>query len=165
MPDNTIIVAVDDELFGEAIAKFITGGKWPAGIHFLVVHVVDPQPLEELLPYAQEIVEATRNHGWHLVHEVGNAIRNGLQTSNVEEKVVEGDPRLKIPEIASAICARSIIMGSHSRKYSINHRIGSVSRAVTAIAPCSVIVVRLPAEQRDLLPQLTLEAPHTHKCA
>lgn len=155
-----MVVAVDDELFGEAIAKFISVGRWPSDIHFLVVHVIDPYPLQELLPYAEEIVQVTWNYGWHLVHEVGNAIRNGLGTSNVEEKVVEGDPRLKIAEIAGVINAHGIIMGSHSKKYSIDRRIGSVSRAVTAIAPCSVIVVRLPPEQRDLLPQLELEAPH-----
>jgi nucleotide-binding universal stress UspA family protein len=64
----------------------------------------------------------------------------GLAT---EAKVLQGDPRTVIEDLARAEAADLIVVGSHGRTGVAKFLLGSVASHVVSHAPCSVMVVKL----------------------
>jgi nucleotide-binding universal stress UspA family protein len=65
--------------------------------------------------------------------------------TSVEAMVVEGTAWEEIIGAAAALTADLIVMGTHGRTGIKHMVIGSVAERVVRQAPCSVLVVRLPA--------------------
>jgi nucleotide-binding universal stress UspA family protein len=79
-----------------------------------------------------------------LVEETAQRLRAaGLNVSTVVE---EGDPKTNIIDHAAHWHADLIVLGSHGRKGIDRFLLGSVSEAVVRHAPCSVEIVRVPAQ-------------------
>ncbi|HQZ97301.1 MAG TPA: universal stress protein, partial [Pyrinomonadaceae bacterium] len=64
----------------------------------------------------------------------------------ISGEVLFGSPGSRIVETAEQIGADLIIIGSHGYRRWERILLGSVSSSVVHHAPCSVLVVRLPAE-------------------
>lgn len=155
-----ILVAVDERVCGEALAEFIGSHVWPAGTDFKVFHVVKPVGTDDFrrflrVPLVDDISDELRSSGEQLVRRVAIALRDALHTSHIEEQVAEGDPRTSIVEFAKEWSADLIIVGSHARQ-PFGSLPGAVSMAVVSGAPCSVLVLRGAAVQKetDAEPQL-----------
>jgi universal stress protein A len=95
------------------------------------------------LPYAyiQQLEEETRQSMQKCLDRV-NA--TGLKG---EGMVVHGIPWHEIVDIARSRRHDLIIMGTHGRTGLQHVLLGSVAEKVARLAPCPVLVVRLPAEQ------------------
>jgi len=142
-----ILVAVDDEVFGEAIADFITQHRWPADTYFKVVHVIEPSLLDQstdiaFMPLLESLAEESRKLARALIRHVALIIRDAFKTTHVEEEVLEGQPKEKILEAAGKWGANLIFVGSHGRRGISLLMLGSVSTAVVSHAACSVMVIR-----------------------
>ncbi len=62
--------------------------------------------------------------------------------SRIEEVVLLGDPAKEIVEFATTMKAELIVAGTHGRSLARELYLGSVSSALTHLAPCSVMIVR-----------------------
>jgi len=142
-----VLVAVEDDYFANEIVDFITGQQWPAGVAFHVLHVIEPPPPIPLPPSYHELSEVYWQIGTNLVRDVTSKLRNALIESTVLDRVVEGDPPEEIVQAATVWGANLIVLGARGRHGSRRFRLGSVSQAVSATAPCTVTIVR-PAEPR-----------------
>lgn len=142
------LIAIEDSIFGEAIADFVVNHDWPKSVEFKVLHVVDfgllTNPSD--IAYAEMLdnfIKDSWSEGDRLVSRVAEKLRSAIPGVQVEEEVVEGPAKEKIIEIAQDWKANIIFVGSHGRKGFDRFLMGSVSTAVVSHAPCSVMVVRL----------------------
>ncbi len=62
--------------------------------------------------------------------------------SRVEEVLLLGDPAKEIVVFATTMRADLVVAGTHGRSLARELYLGSVSSALTHLAPCSVLVVR-----------------------
>ncbi len=145
-----VLIAVEDATFGEALADFVVKHQWPPSTDFKVVHVLEPIGIEHLsdvsyLPFLEDVSREAEKVSAALIRHVGLKIRDAFKTTHVEEEVVKGKAREKLLEIAESWPADLVIVGSHGRSGVNRFLLGSVSDAVVSHAPCSVIVIRIPA--------------------
>jgi nucleotide-binding universal stress UspA family protein len=66
----------------------------------------------------------------------------GELESRIEEAILLGDPAKEIVELATTLRVDLVVVGTHGRSVRTDLYLGSVSSAVTRLAPCSVLVVR-----------------------
>ncbi len=145
-----VLIAVEDDLFGLAQASYVTNTPWPPLTEFKVVHVIEPVSLKQIasgsiLPLFDFVEEELHREAAAMVRRVALRIRDKFKSPYVFEEVVKGRAKEKIVEAAEQWSADLIIIGSHGRRGVDLLMLGSVSNAVSAHAPCSVIVVKLPA--------------------
>jgi nucleotide-binding universal stress UspA family protein len=146
-----ILIAVEDKVFGQALAGFVIDHKWSPETTFKIVHVQEPLCIyrnfdgfskEEFDSYEEE----RKRFGKSLVMSLGTTLRMNFPTAEVEEVVMEGQPKEIILDIATHWHADLIVMGSHGRRGLPRLLLGSISQAVLAHAPCSVAIIRVPAQ-------------------
>ncbi|HEY9785238.1 MAG TPA: universal stress protein [Candidatus Obscuribacterales bacterium] len=157
---NRVLVAIEDETFGQAIVDFVGQLKWPSGAKFKLIHVIEPQPIVDAPPsYWQEALEQSIARGQKLLDGLAAKLRAQISGADVVQEVVEGFAKETILEMAEDWKVDLIIMGSHGRKGFSRFLLGSVSSAVSENAGCSTLIVRLPqakdktrsqAEQKSL---------------
>ena len=150
-----ILLAIDDSKFAQAALQTAITQNRPNETEVLVVHVTEPITLlfapetmaEYNLPTPQltQLRQEHLKHGRELVATAAAKIREaGFQ---VDTAVYEGDARAEILDMAAQWHADLIIVGSHGRKGLDRFLLGSVSEFVARHAPCSVEIVRMPANQ------------------
>lgn len=140
-----VLLAVEDDKFGQIIVDFISDHGFPDGTTFRVLHVQAWIPSErELLacPSLMDYVEHQYEHARELVSSTTGRIKRALPRTSVEEEITEGQPAVRIIATAAAWGASAIIMGSHGRNDLQQFFLGSVSSAVLSHAHCSVIILR-----------------------
>ena len=144
-----ILVGVDDPPHSRAALEWIKRTAWPTGTRLIVMSVsrpavvayslVDAGGVSYLRAAEEEQVRAHEELAARVEREMGQA---GLIT---EAKVVEGDPRDALVHTAEAEGVDLIVVGSHGRTGLQKLLMGSVASHVVTHAPCSVVVVKLPA--------------------
>ncbi len=141
-----ILVAVQDRSIENELVRFLRQQSFAEAVEVLVLHVVEEPPFGY---YADVDIQR------HVLAEAQAAIdclvrdlQAALPTVKIEGSVVEGDPKEEIIKAAYIMPAQLLIMGSHGRGMLGRFFIGSVSLAVHAAAPCSLIILRpsKPAE-------------------
>ncbi len=148
-----MLIAVEDKLFGQALADFVVSYSWKEAPEFRIVNVVEQ--LKYLVPTLTgvsdtrylDVVEERQRLGKSLVLAIGTALRQSFPLAPMEEMIVNGDPKSRILDLAQEWEADLIVMGSHGRRGLERMLLGSVSLAVLSHAPCSVIIVRLPDDK------------------
>jgi nucleotide-binding universal stress UspA family protein len=125
-----ILLAIDFSAASETAVEEVAARPWPAGTSIEVVHALDPSPVLEL-----NLVEELTRRAQELVARVAER----LQAKPV---ILDGDPKLAIPEHAKEIGADLVIVGPHQQSGLARFMLGSVAKAVVRYAPCSVEVVR-----------------------
>lgn len=142
-----VLLAVDDEGFGAAIADFATHHQWPVPTEFRILNVIPPifayTSFAAVPDLMQDLRDESRKAGDELVRKIALRMRDVFHASNVEELVVEGHPADEILSMAKQWKADLILVGSHGRRGISRLVMGSVSMAVVSHAPCSVLVIRL----------------------
>jgi len=141
-----IIVGVDDSPHAHAALEFVRGMKWPAGTRVVVVSAVRPA----IAAYSEVHVPASlqtervmedqiRMHEEQVLRAEGTLRDGGFAT---EGRVVQGDPREVLVEVARTENADLLVVGSHGRTGLAKLLMGSVASHVTTHAPCNVLVVK-----------------------
>lgn len=144
-----VLIAVDDQLFGEALATFVSEHNWPANTEFAVLNCVSPIDLNHspdiaYLPFLESTQEESLLAAKALVRHVALKVRDSLKSTQIEEVILEGNPKEEILSFANSWKADMIVIGSHSRHGLSLFVLGSVSAAVVSHASCTTVVVRLP---------------------
>jgi nucleotide-binding universal stress UspA family protein len=147
-----ILVAVEDNTFGKALAAFISAHNWPEKTHFHVAHIVEPIYWGAyggaVSPDAlTQMIADSERFGKTLTENVAQLIKKKFPDFQVDVSVGEGSPKDEILQIAKEWHADMILMGSHGRKGLSRLLLGSVSMSVSSLSPCTVIIVKLTKEQ------------------
>ena len=144
-----ILIALDDSMHSDQALNFVTRMRWPAGSRVIVLSAL--QPKVATLVSAQESSMASsmasaaplqeqRRRLEELVAEAECTLReSGFST---EGRILVGDPREALVEVARTERADLLVVGSHGRTGLTKLMLGSVSSHVVTHAPCSVLVVK-----------------------
>lgn len=149
-----ILMAVDQPDFARAMRKFVIEHKWPTDTKLVVMSVVKPLKVNNALavlpgPVLDELEEKQYESAKNLVAETAQSIRQSLTDNTIEEVVKKGFPKEEILDFAREQSVDLLVLGSHGRTELGRLFLGSVSTAVMAHAPCSLVIVHLD-EQTDL---------------
>ena len=145
-----ILIGFDASSHSERALSFVTRMRWPAGSRMIVVSVLASMTGALATPYepvsvAPELLEEQRLQLRETVARAELLLRGaGFAT---EGRVVDGEPRETLIEVATKERADLIVVGSHGRTGFSKLMLGSVSSHVVTHAPCSVLVVK-QAESR-----------------
>ena len=141
-----ILIGVDDSAHSTAALEFVKGMTWPRDTEIVVVSAVRPPVAvytEVYVPAAEQIervIEDQRKYHEELVSRAELQLRDrGFRTS---AKVLQGDPREALIDMAKRENADLIVVGSHGRSGLTKLLMGSVASHIVTHAPCNVLVVR-----------------------
>lgn len=150
-----ILVAVDFGLFGKAQTQFLYDYTAPAGSSILVLHVIEPLvavPCDYPFPFvptiSNEILEARHKSAEELVADVCSRLSEKYPPHMISKQVREGPTSDVILSVAEQWKADLILVGSHGKTGLQRFLLGSVSAQVAQHACCSVMIARMPAEQK-----------------
>lgn len=147
-----ILFATDGSDFSEAAANkccMMFGGTPESEIK--VVSVYEPfqpiasEPFAVSAEYYREMTQSAQKQAEHFAESAAEKMREQCPSAEINFEVLEGKPSARIVEFAEEWKADVIVVGSHGRGF-WGRLLGSVSNAVVNHAPCSVMVVRKPAD-------------------
>jgi len=144
-----IVIGVDDSKHSQKAVELVKQMRWPEGTRVIVVSAVrEILPIYSEVyvptaPYSEQLMDDLLRFHQEIAADAEKEMREaGLKT---EAKVVHGDPRAVIVDLARAERADLIVVGSHGRTGLAKILIGSVASHIVAHAPCNVTVVKVPA--------------------
>jgi nucleotide-binding universal stress UspA family protein len=144
-----ILVPVDDSPHSRAAIEFVKKMSWPGGAHVVVVSAARPvvSAYAEVYTPGGGANELVYHEKIQLCEELVARVEADLRAAGLrtEGQVVRGDPREAIVHTAKAEQVELVVMGSHGRSGLAKLMLGSVASYVLSHAPCSVLVVKLPA--------------------
>lgn len=144
-----VLVAVDGSPFSLAAIDEAARMPWPKGSEFRIVSAVEmPAPVViGTLPmpdnYYSEWERALEDQAAaNTANALARFYENGGEGIEAKAMTVKGDPKSAIVEEAETLGADLIIAGTHGYNAFERFWLGSVSRALTSHAHCSVHIVR-----------------------
>lgn len=152
-----ILLAVDGSECSAAAVEEIANRPWPAGSEVHVISVIQLPFVPTTETWALSESEYTRLE--RVEREQGERVVDGaisrLRQSNTEREipltltseVLLGHPEETIIETAKTWNTDLVVLGSHGYRGFKRFLLGSVSQAVVSHAPCSVEIVRNPAQE------------------
>lgn len=149
-----ILFATDGAKQSEAAIEMLAKFNLGEGDEIRIVSVIDmavPMAVDiygGYLPDTTEFEKTARENAGKILEESSKSLRSHFkdQTLNIATDVLFGSPESRIVEAADEFKPNLVVVGSHG--YSTWERLllGSVSDSVIHHVPCSVLVVRCPAE-------------------
>jgi nucleotide-binding universal stress UspA family protein len=125
---RNILIPVDNSAFSDAAVKWLANFSWAQNTQFVVAAAVEQDTdFEE--------VNQTLN-------KRAADLSANLRTNKVTTVTAPGEPGQAIIDLARECNADLIVMGSHGRTGLKKVILGSVSQAVSQVAPCAVAIVR-----------------------
>lgn len=154
--EDKYLLALDDTEFSAATLQEVLSRKWPPNMFFKVLSVVEPLPYqaysglgpwegagaEEIVNLVNKTMEAEQGIAKKIVEDAIAALKSKFPDATVSGEVLDGYAKDRILALAKDWPADLIIMGSHGHSGLADLVLGSVSKATTSHAPCSVLVVR-----------------------
>ena len=149
-----ILFATDGAKQSDAAIEMLRNFALAEGDEIKIVSVVDmavPMALDiygGYLPDSAEIEKTARESAAKLLETTEARIKAhfGEKNLTVTSEVLFGSPESRIVETAEATHPDLIVLGSHGYSRWERLLLGSVSDSVVHHAPCSVLIVRTPAE-------------------
>ena len=108
---SRVLIAVDDNLFGDAMVELLKNLKWENTQTMRVIHVIEP-----IEPIAAWPSEQYKKDAEALIKRVSAHLRKNLPNSKVEEKLLNGHVTETIVDEAIDWNADLILVGSHGRR-------------------------------------------------
>lgn len=147
-----VLLATDGSDFSDAAAEKCCAifGRLP-GTEIKVVSAYEPfqpiasEPFAVSAEYYQEMTNASRKHAASFAETTEAKMKAMCSEASISSEILEGKPSTRIVEFAEEWGADAIVVGSHGRGF-WGRLLGSVSNSVVNHAPCSVLIVRKPAE-------------------
>ena len=142
-----ILVALDSSTYSDRALEFVARMRRPAGSRVIVLSVLQPVASAISTPYEPGVIPVGDLEG--LRHELEERVAGAERQLRevgfaTEARVLTGDPRETLLDVARAERADLIVVGSHGRSGIAKMMLGSVSSHVVTHAPCSVLVVKQP---------------------
>lgn len=143
-----ILVALDGSECSKYALEHVAMRPWRTEDSFLLVHVVEPIPVDIGIAYVPNAYTPTDGAAADAAKELMEIATNELKTAlpqhNIESRVAYGMVRPELVEIAKQWKADLLVMGSHGRTGLNRFLLGSVAEEVLKAAPCSVEIVKRP---------------------
>jgi nucleotide-binding universal stress UspA family protein len=141
-----VLIPVSDNVFGKAITDFVLHHQWIAPLEFKIVYAIEPVSFGsvEALYTLEKVFSENESFGRTIVEAIGEQVQKRFPDALVTRFVTTGHPSGVILSIAKEWSPDLIVMGSHGRKGFDRLLLGSVSQAVIARSPCSVVIVKVP---------------------
>jgi nucleotide-binding universal stress UspA family protein len=144
-----ILLAVDGSECGEAAARHVARTPWPEGSEVRIVSAMEP-PSVMAMPetwgpptdYYEMLEKATESRSRHAMERALRILQDAGSPLRVTTEIIRGLPKEVILQEAERWQAGLIVLGSHGYRGIKRLWLGSVSQAVAANAPCSVLIVR-----------------------
>lgn len=147
-----ILFATDGSKFSQAALRSVIAQHRPQSTKVRVLHVAVPVdiglPLEMaggLIDELHEVETRQLAAARKLVDKAAEKLRQA--GFKADTAVVKGNAKALILDVAAEWRADLIVVGSHGRRGLDRFLIGSVSEFVARHAPCSVQIVRIPAQR------------------
>ncbi len=141
-----IVLGFDDSPHAQAALCWIRQQNWPTATKVIVVSAVRApvtayaEVYAPAVPYPAELVEELTRHHEELTMRAERELHeSGLETV---AKVLQGDAREVLVDVARAEGAELIVVGSHGRTGLAKLVLGSVASYVVSHADCNVVVVK-----------------------
>ncbi|MBA3354141.1 MAG: universal stress protein [Blastocatellia bacterium] len=149
-----ILFATDGTKQSDTAAEMLRRFALSDGDEIKIVSVVDmavPMAIDlygGYLPDTSELEKTARENAVKVLARTEQLIKSHFEGRNlaVSSEVLFGSPESRIVETAEAIRPDIIVLGSHGYSRWERLLLGSVSDSVVHHAPCSVLIVRTPAE-------------------
>ncbi len=143
-----IVLGFDDSPHAQSALQWICRQRWPERTRVLVVSAVRAplavyaEVYAPAVPFPADVADDLNRHHHELATRAQDDLRNaGLET---DARVLQGDPREVIVDVARAEGADLVVVGSHGRTGLAKLVLGSVAAHVVGHAPCSVMVIKRP---------------------
>ncbi len=143
-----IVLGFDDSTHAQAALQWLCGQPWGPGAGVVVVSAVRAPITAYAEAYApavgyppEVLADMTQHHEELCADAQAELERAGLAATH---RVLQGDPREVLVDVARAESADLIVVGSHGRTGLAKLLLGSVASHVVSHAPCSVLVVKRP---------------------
>ena len=147
-----ILLATDGSKQSDAAIDFLRSFSFKQSDEIKIISVVDmavPMAIDiygGYLPDTTELEKTAREHAAKILSETCEKLEGICKNMTVTSEVLYGSPESRIVETAEESGTDLIIVGSHGYSRWERLLLGSVSQSVVHHAPCSVMVVRTPAE-------------------
>jgi nucleotide-binding universal stress UspA family protein len=149
-----ILFATDGAKQSDAAIDMLKNLALKAGDEIKIVSVVDmaiPMAIDiygGYLPDTAELEKTARENAAKLLERTADQIKTNFQGKDLDisTEILFGSPESRIVETAEATHPDLIVLGSHGYSRWERLLLGSVSDSVVHHAPCSVLIVRTPAE-------------------
>ena len=159
-----ILIGVDGSPDSEAAIQFIRQLKFPPSSSVTVCHILQEQPAlrtelasrfgvtgkAELAKFTAEIHKVREQAGEKLVNSGVKILRSRGRT--VRKSLAYGHPADQILALAQRQKFDLVVVGSKGITGLRKFFLGSVSNKVASYSPCSVLVVRKPAKEKESKP-------------
>jgi nucleotide-binding universal stress UspA family protein len=158
--EDKYLIAVDDSEHSTETLNMVLSRKYPPKSFFKVISVAEPLPYqaysglgpwggagsEEFSELVDKTIEAEKSVAEKVVASACEKLKAAFPDATVDGEVLEGYARDRILSAARDWPADLLIVGSHGRRGITEFVLGSVSKAVAAHSPCSVLVIRKNAK-------------------
>jgi len=149
-----ILFATDGAKQSEAASDMLGRLALSDGDEIKIVSVVDmavPMAIDiygGYLPDTGELEKTARENAAKILERTEQKVKSQFEGKNVtvSSEILFGSPESRIVETAESIHPDMIVLGSHGYSRWERLLLGSVSDSVVHHAPCSVLIVRTPAE-------------------
>lgn len=141
-----ILIGVDGSPHSKAALDYVKRMTWPKGTSVTVLTVSIPMIAYTVvdaggLTWMQSAEEEMTTQAQDLAARAEQELRDAGWST--EARVVKGDPRDALVDLATSMRADLIVVGSHGRTGLAKLVLGSVATHVVTHAPCSVLVVKM----------------------
>ncbi len=149
-----VLLAIDGSPGSDDAIREVARRPWPAGTQIRVVTVDAPLgeptfgPGATTLTAYDELVRRLRENAHACLDAGAQMLREAAPGLDVSSALLVGSPKEEIVAEARRWGADLIAVGSQGRGAIKSLFLGSVSLGVVLNAPCSVLVVRAPANPR-----------------
>ncbi len=141
-----VLIAIDEFSTAELIVEFIYRNNWLQEAEVRLVYVVTPivfsGPLSPYLDFPETAMKHVCDYGESVMRKAADQLMAELG-KQIEWTIPLGDAAHSIVDEAQRCQSDLIIMGTHSPKGLQKLLCGSVSQAVAANAPCSVLILKI----------------------
>jgi nucleotide-binding universal stress UspA family protein len=141
-----ILVGVDESEHGRQAIDWVGRMSWPKGTEVIVVSVartpmvLSTESYAPGLSYDEEALKGEFEFRTRIANEAATSLTKAGLTATT--RVVTGDARLEIIDLARKEHCDLVVVGSHGRTGLAKLLVGSVATHVVTHAPCSVTVVK-----------------------
>ena len=143
-----IVLGFDDSPHAQSALQWICQQRWPEGTSVVVVSAVRApiavyaEVYVPVVPMPAEVAADLGRHHVELAARAQAELRGAGPPSDT--RVLQGDPREVLVDVARGEGADLLVVGSHGRTGLAKLVLGSVAAHVVGHAPCSVMVVKRP---------------------
>ena len=135
-----LLVAIDSSPVSRTVVDEVARRPWPSETLACVLHIIDWSQF----PSSASLLQAVKQSADIFVKEASDKLgKAGLQATAM---VLDGHPRIAVAEYAKQWGADLVLIGSREAGGLVRFLLGSVAQAALRRSPCSVEIVRRPAQ-------------------